>query len=149
MASVEHSLKSSPEAVFAVLADGWLYSNWVVGASHMRAVDPAWPAVGSKLHHASGVWPLVTRDESVVEEVVPNQRLVLRAKGGVLGEARVVIDLAPHEGGCVVTMSEVPVAGLGRRVHNRLTDAFLARRNHEALARLSAVAERRAVPVEG
>ena len=26
--------------VYAVLANGWTYTPWVVGASHMRAVDP-------------------------------------------------------------------------------------------------------------
>jgi hypothetical protein len=31
----------SPQAVFEVLADGWLYPGWVVGASRMRAVDAA------------------------------------------------------------------------------------------------------------
>ena len=28
-----------PSAVWAVLADGWLYPVWVVGAARMREVD--------------------------------------------------------------------------------------------------------------
>ena len=93
MATVSRTVNTSPAAVFAVLADGWLYSNWVVGTSHMRAVEANWPAAGSRLHHAAGVWPAVARDESVVEELEPNHRLVLTAKVRPFGEARVVIEL--------------------------------------------------------
>lgn len=39
MASVSRVIAATPEQVFAVLAHGWSYSNWVTGTSHMRAVD--------------------------------------------------------------------------------------------------------------
>lgn len=148
MATVTATIRTSPEAVFAILADGWLYSNWVVGTSHMRAVESSWPAVGARLYHAAGVWPAVTRDESVVEEMEPNQRLVLTAKGRPLGQARVVLELRPVGADTVVTMSETPIAGPGKWAHNRLTEAILVRRNVEALARLAALAERRTEPSE-
>lgn len=134
--------------MFEVLANGWLYSNWVVGTSHMRAVEDSWPAIGSRLYHCSGVWPLVTRDETVVEHVEPDHRLELLAKGGVLGAARVVITLEPVAGQTLVTIAETPVAGLGKWLHNPLNEALLARRNVEGLARLGAVSERRTVPSE-
>ncbi len=57
MIEVERHVKVSPADVFSVLADGWLYSGWVVGASRIRAVDEQWPAVGSKIHHSVGSWP--------------------------------------------------------------------------------------------
>src|SRR6185437_5569282 len=101
MAAVTRRIEASPEAVYAVLADGWRYSNWVVGTSHMRAVESHWPATGARLHHCSGIWPVVTRDETVVEESVPNQRLVLLAKGGVLGSARVVLELEQDGDGTI------------------------------------------------
>ena len=63
------------------MADGWTYSQWVVGNSRMRAVDPNWPAVGSTIRHSIGVWPLTIDDETVVEESVPQEKLVLHAKG--------------------------------------------------------------------
>jgi uncharacterized protein YndB with AHSA1/START domain len=148
MATTSTTIHAAPAAVFAVLSDGWLYSNWVVGTSHMRAVEAAWPAVGSRLHHASGVWPAVARDETVVEENDPNHRLVLTAKGRPLGEARVVIELADQGEATVVTMTETPIAGPGKWAHNPLTEALLARRNVEALARLAALVERRTEPVE-
>lgn len=146
MATVNRMISATPEAVFTVLADGWLYSNWVVGTSHMRAVDPDWPAVGAKLHHASGSWPLVTRDETVVESSQPPDELTLVAKGRPLGEARVTLTLRPAGAGTEVTMVETPIAGPGKWLHNPLTDAVLARRNVESLARLAAIAERRSVP---
>ena len=71
-------MNCSPEAVFAVLADGWIFPTWVVGASRMRDVDDAWPAVGSKLQHSFGVWPLVIDDETTVLEYDPPRRMVIQ-----------------------------------------------------------------------
>lgn len=42
------------EAVWDTLADGWLYTHWVVGAIRIREVDPHYPASGSTI--ASTVW---------------------------------------------------------------------------------------------
>ena len=55
------------------MAGGWSYSDWVVGTSHLRAVEANWPAAGAKLHHAVGVWPLVMRGESVVQQVITDR----------------------------------------------------------------------------
>ena len=146
MSTVTRSIKAPPAEVFAVLADGWSYSNWVVGTSHMRAVDPRWPAPGSTLYHAAGLWPLVVRDESVVEALDPERSMTLTAKGRPLGEARIVIDLEPDGDGTVVTMHETPIAGPGKWLHNPASEALLTRRNVESLARLAAIAERRGEP---
>ena len=135
--------------VFALLSDGWSYTNWVVGTSHTRAVTSDWPEPGAKLHHAAGSWPLLRRDETVVEQVVAAQRLVLMARARPFGQARIVLELAVHgDDGCRLTMTETPVTGPGRWVHNPLTDALLARRNSESLARLKALAERPISPTE-
>ncbi|MDQ2839171.1 MAG: SRPBCC family protein [Actinomycetota bacterium] len=151
MSTVSRHVNVDPAGVFAVLAEGWFYSNWVVGTSHVRSVAADWPAVGSRLHHASGVWPAVARDETVVEEVESDRRLVLLARGRPLGEARVVIELVAEDGdaagsapgGTTITMIETPVAGPGKWLHNPLTEALLTRRNVESLARLAALVERR------
>jgi uncharacterized protein YndB with AHSA1/START domain len=148
MATVSKTIQASPAEVFSVLSDGWLYSNWVVGTSHMRAVDANWPAIGSKLHHASGVWPLVARDETTVEELIADKHLVLTAKGRPLGEARVVLELAAAGAGTLITMTETPVAGPAKWLHNPVAEAVLVRRNVESLERLAAVAERRNTPPE-
>jgi hypothetical protein len=146
MATVSCLIEADPDAVFAVLSEGWFYSNWVVGTSHVRAVQDAWPAAGSKLYHASGVWPVVARDETVVEQTQPGRLLVLLARGRPLGEARVRIELAPSGTGTRVTMHEAPVAGPGKWLHNPLAEMVLTRRNTESLARLTALVERHPTP---
>lgn len=146
MAVTDAFTPASPDAVWEVLCDGWMYSNWVVGTSHMRAVGSRWPEVGSKLFHASGVWPAVRRDETEVVASVPAQRLELLAKARPFGTARVVMDLRPEGTGTRITMTEVPVAGPGKWLHNPGADYVLKQRNDEALGRLAAIAERRTEP---
>ncbi len=146
MATNTAFVQATRQDVFVVLSDGWCYSNWVVGTSHMRAVEAAWPAAGSRLFHASGIWPFVTRDESVVESVEPDRKLVLTAKGRPFGEALVGIELDDEDGGCRVTMHETPQAGPGRWLHNPVSEAVLVRRNTESLARLKAIVERHTAP---
>ena len=151
VAAVTATINGTPDEVFAVLADGWAYAGWVVGASHVRAVEAEWPARGSKLHHASGMWPMTMEDETEVQLVEPGRRLVLLARGGGLGEARVDLTLVPDGPDATatrVTMAERPVSGPGRWVHNRVADAVLARRNTEALTRLRCLVERPTAPTK-
>lgn len=145
--NVRH-MRALPHDVFAVLADGWMYSNWVVGTSHMRAVESAWPAPGSRLFHAAGPWPFATRDDTVVDAVQVDRRLELTARGRPFGTADIVIELAEDAGGCTVTMTETPASGPGKWLHSPVTEALLRRRNTEALDRLAALSERRTMPSE-
>lgn len=140
-------IDATRRAVFDVLADGWRYSAWVVGTSHMYAVQSEWPAAGSKLWHATGAWPFVVRDETQVVAVEPEQRVELVARGRPLGEARIVLDLDDDGSGCRVTMLEEPTRGLVRWLHNRIGEAVLHWRNAECLTRLKALAERRTDPL--
>jgi hypothetical protein len=149
MASVDCWIAASPAAVFSVLAQGWFYSNWVVGTSHVRAVDADWPEVGSRIHHATGVWPAVVRDETVVKSVVPELQLTLVAKGWPLGEARVDLELDAVGEGTNVSLHETPVSGPGKWLHNPLLERVLVRRNIETLARLKALVERHTEPDDG
>lgn len=146
MATVSRHVDAPPTAVWDVLADGWTYSNWVVGASHVRAVGATWPAAGAVLHHSQGIFPVTLDDEAVVEVSKPASRLVLLAKGRPLGTARVELDLRSEDGGTRVTMSETPVSGPGKWTHNPVADRLLVHRNTEALSRLAAMAERRTEP---
>ena len=146
MARTARVIDADRAQVWSVIADGWSYSNWVVGTSHMRAVETDWPARGSRLFHASGSWPLVTRDETEVEDCEPGYRLDLTARGRPFGEARVQLELADVASGCRITMTETPTAGPGRWMHNPVLELLLVRRNVESLDRLAAVSERRTVP---
>jgi uncharacterized protein YndB with AHSA1/START domain len=148
MATVSRVIDAPPSAVYAVLSDGWAYGQWVVGTSHVRAVDPQWPAKGSRLHHAVGAWPLVVRDHTEVRENVPGQRLLLTARGWPFGEAEVDITLEADGAVTRVQISEEPAGGPGRLLRNPIGDALIKRRNVECLARLAALVERRARPAE-
>lgn len=125
------------------MADGWTYSQWVVGNSRMRAVDPNFPAPGATIHHSIGVWPAVINDETVAEVCEPLEKLVLHAKGGPFGGARVVLRLHDIPGGCRVEMSEYPVRGPAKVLPSKLSDLAAWPRNWETLWRLAALAERR------
>jgi hypothetical protein len=139
--TVTRDIRTSRQQVWDVIADGWTYSQWVVGNSRMRAVDPNWPAAGSNILHSIGVWPFLINDETVVEESVPLEKLVLHAKGR-LGGARVVLRLADIPGGCRVTMEEYPVSGIGALVPSKVGDVAAWPRNRETLWRLGAIAQR-------
>lgn len=131
----------TPDDVFRVLADGWLFPSWVVGASRMRDVDAAWPAVGSELHHSFGVWPILIDDATVIEECDPPNHLTMRARGWPMGEARVMVDVKRRGATSVVRLQEEAVAGPGRLIPRPLLDAFLHWRNTETLHRLAYLAE--------
>ena len=134
-------LACAPEDVFRVLADGWVYPSWVVGACRMRAVDDRWPGAGSELHHSFGVWPALIDDKTVALEWDPPRRMVMRARGWPIGEAQVTIVVKPRGHGCIVRIQEEAVAGPGRFIPQRLLDIALHRRNDETLHRLAYLAE--------
>jgi len=148
MATTCRVIGAGPAAVFAVLADGWSYGQWVVGTSHVRAVDAQWPVAGSRLHHAVGPWPLVVRDHTQVQECQPGRRLLLTARGWPFGEAEVELTLQPEGDGTRLSIREEPVGGPGWLLRNPVGDALIHRRNIESLARLAALVERRTVPPE-
>jgi hypothetical protein len=134
-------MNCSPEDVFAVLEDGWVWPTWVVGVSRMREVDDAWPRVGSKIQHSVGVWPVLINDEATVLEYDPPRRLVTQPAGWPIGEARVRIDVKPRGTGCVVRITETAEKGPGSWRPQPLLDIPLAWRNTEVLRRLAYIAE--------
>jgi len=145
---VTRRVQATPEDVWAVLADGWSYVAWVVGASRMRAVDADWPADGAKLHHSAGVWPALIDDETQVVGTDPGRRIELIARGRPLGEARVTITVEADGGGSVVRLVEDVVSGVSRIVPRQMRQLALLPRNVETLRRLGFLAERRTAPDE-
>ncbi len=126
-----------------MLADGWLYPLWVVGATRMRDVDDTWPQVGSRLHHSVGTWPLVVDDETESVECRPESLLVLHAHAWPAGRADVTLRLQPVGMDTEVVMEENAASGPGALVPRPLQDPLLHWRNTEALRRLAFLAERR------
>ncbi|MCW2847855.1 MAG: polyketide cyclase [Marmoricola sp.] len=144
MITVERVIKTTPQRVWNVLEDGWLYPLWVVGASRMREVDDGWPAVGTRLHHSVGVWPGLIDDNTEVTDVEPLRMLQLRAKGWpLLGEAAVRLHLSEQGAGTRVVMEEDAVSGPGKLVPKPARGPGIKWRNVESLRRLAFVAERR------
>lgn len=143
--AAQRRVAATPDDVFAVLADGWMYPGWVVGASRMREVDPTWPAEGARLHHSFGVWPALIDDETRLLEWQPGGRAVLEAKGWPLGTARVVLT-AELDGrsGCHVRLAEDASRGPARLLPKPVRQALMLKRNTETLRRLAFLAEGRA-----
>lgn len=143
MSTTSRTIAATPEQVWAVLADGWLYPLFVVGAARMREVDDTWPEVGARLHHSVGAWPLMIDDTTEVLEVEENRRILLRARGWPAGQAHVEINLLADVGSTVVTMVEQATAGPGALIPKSIQDPQLHLRNIEALQRLAYVVEGR------
>ncbi len=144
MATNTRDIAATPDQVWDVLSDGWLYPLWVVGATRMRSVDDTWPAEGSALHHSVGVWPLVVDDETRVLESRPGRSIRLRAKAWPGGEAEVLITLEAHGEQTRVSIHEKAVSGPGSLMPQVIEAPLMKVRNRETLQRLADVVEGRA-----
>ena len=141
MIEVTMRVPTSPEQVFSVLADGWTYAGWVVGASHIREVDSGWPGEGTGIHHSVGPWPLLVHDMTVVHAVEPPRMLELEARLWPFGAARIRLELtevAPNV--TEVRMLERAVRGPGRLLPEPVQTLLLVPRNRESLRRLAHMA---------
>jgi uncharacterized protein YndB with AHSA1/START domain len=146
------TVQAPPGRVFAVLADGWTYSDWVVGTAHIRDVEDGWPEVGTQLHHKVGPWPISLNDSSTVIACEPPRSLTLRAGLWPLGEATVRFELEPVGATATrVTLYEQFDAGPLLFLRNKINDLLLHGRNVEALQRLADLAEhdKRYVSLDG
>ena len=147
MSTTSRPVRATPEQVWSVLADGWLYPLFVVGAARMRDVDEDWPAVGARLHHSVGSWPLMLDDTTEVLEVEEGKRILLLARAWPAGHAHVEISLEPSAASAgdqtVVTIVENATAGPGALIPKVLQDPQLHVRNIETLRRLAFVVEGR------
>lgn len=145
MSTTSRVIDASPEQVFDVLADGWMYAAWVVGAAHTRDVDPSWPATGARLHHRVGLWPVNIDDQTSVTEVVPGRLLELHASAWPLGAARVRLELEPTgDGQTRVRMTERLTSRMGSRLPDAVQATVLTPRNQESLRRLDDIVVHRA-----
>ncbi|MFE6610387.1 SRPBCC family protein [Amycolatopsis sp. NPDC057786] len=141
MVDVKMTVGTSPERVFEVLADGWTYAAWVVGASHIRDVDKGWPARGTRIHHRVGSWPLLLDDVTKVHAVDPPRLLELEARAWPFGTARIRLELLETSPGTTeILMSEHATRGPGRVLPEAAQAVFLVPRNRESLRRLADLA---------
>ena len=134
-------MRCAPEDVFRVLANGWLYPLWVVGASRMRDVAEEGPAEGATLHHSFGSWPALVNDTTIMRVWDPPRRAVFEPHGGPIGIARVAVDVKARGDMCVVRLQEEPVTGPTTLLPDVVFDAITRWRNAETLHRLAYLAE--------
>ncbi len=143
-AIVSRVINAPPQAVWDVLADGWLYANWVVGASRIRDVDDGWPRPRCRIHHSVGLWPLLIDDSTEVLSAETGRELVLRARAWPAGEAHVRIRLAPERAEhTTVSIVEDAAAGPGKLIPRPGRQLVIVPRNKETLRRLALIAEGR------
>lgn len=145
MLTAEVTVPVDRGAAFATLADGWLYASWVVGASHISAVDPDWPAVGSAIRYRFGLWPVLISDSTVVRAADPPNRLELEARLWSIGSAWIRLTLAEDEPGrTTIRMVERAARGPAQLIPGPAQDLLFAARNQESLDRLAALIRARA-----
>jgi hypothetical protein len=134
---------ASTDAVWSVLADGWMYATWVVGASRIRAVEPQWPRQGARIHHSFGVWPALIDDHTEVLTCDPGRELLLKARGWPAGEAHVRITVTPASTPniSIISMTEDVTSGPGHLIPRPARQLLITPRNTEALRRLALIAE--------
>ena len=137
-------MRCAPDDVFEVLADGWSFASWVVGAARIREVDGTWPAAGSQIHHSVGLWPMLIDDTTSVISIDRPHAIELKVRAWPTGEGRVRLECTAEEGGTRVVMIEDATAGPAKVIPPPVRDPMLDARNTESLKRLGYLAERKA-----
>jgi hypothetical protein len=143
MASVNVLVRRPPEQVWDVLCDGRAYASWVLGTREVRAVDDGFPAVGTAIHYTVGWGPLALRGTTTVRVAEQGRLLGLEADAGLLGTARIVIELNPWGQDTVVVLDEHPLTGTGAWLHNPVTDVVSLVRQEPMMRRLARLVEER------
>ena len=140
--AVRHRLiQVSPSAVWAVLADGDRYAQWVVGTSTSHPVRGQWPHTHAAIRYQVRFGPVRLSNETVVRHCEEGARLELEAHAGVLGTARISIELRSWGEHCLVIVDEHPLQGAGGRLHNVGFEALIQLRHRTMLARLARLCE--------
>jgi uncharacterized protein YndB with AHSA1/START domain len=129
--------------VWQTLANPYSYASWVSGTAAIRQADASWPAVGARLYHRFGPWPLRFRDRTTVLDCEPPTRLVLEAAAWPWGVARAEITVTTSGSGARIDLAEELVSGPGAwwPAAGRLVQR---RRNARSLAQLVELVEQRA-----
>lgn len=137
-------MAATPEQIFSVLADGWSYSDWVVGTAHIRDVDTEWPDPGAQLYHKAAGWPVALRDKTTVLDSDPPHWILMRAHLRPLGSLTIKFFLAPiSDVSTRVTLEEHFDSGPMGWIRSKVDDALMHWRNKEALSRLDDLATRK------
>lgn len=141
MATVSRILNASPDDVFRVLSNGWLYCHWVVGTERILRVDDSWPAPGSRFEHRVGTGPVHARGYTECMKVRFPHLLMLDAQAFPSGRALVTLRLIPEGERTRVHLDERPTNGSVLLLRLPLLREAIRVRNREALRRLGKMVE--------
>ena len=141
MARRHRLIKAGPEEVWAVLADGGRYAEWVVGTASSEPVRGRWPAVGAAIGYEVRLGPLRLANETVVRRLVAGSVLELEAHAGALGTARIALEVHPWGEYSLVTVDEHPLRGTAGALHNAGAEMLIQLRHRTMLARLARICE--------
>ncbi|MFI8962920.1 SRPBCC family protein [Streptomyces sp. NPDC053493] len=139
MAQWNRLIEAPPDAVWAVLSEGRLYSRFVVGTHDSWEQEGQWPAPGAELGYTIKLGPWPYRGRTISRLCEPGRRLELEARTEV-GSARIAFRLEPWGDGTLVIVDEHPLNGPAARWHNSAVDAVTRWRHRKMLDRLSQVA---------
>jgi uncharacterized protein YndB with AHSA1/START domain len=139
MASAELVIEADRDTVWGAVVDPRTYPEWLVGAKLIRAVDPAWPAPGSRFDHRVGFGPVAFDDHTTVVEVDPGRLLVLRIRATFALQAVVRFELEDDPGGTHIRFEEEPARRLIGNLVRPVLDPLTHGRNATSLRRLSSL----------
>ena len=146
MSTNTRTMHATPEQVWEVLADGWLYPLWVVGASRMREVDD--DLAGRRAPGCttrSAVWPLLIDDTPRSSRCSPARCSRCKRAGLAGGRGRGAAHAAARRRGDRGRDRGGRASRARRRwCPSRCATPQLHWRNVETLRRLAFLAERRA-----
>lgn len=141
MALRHRLIRTSPDVVWHVLADGSRYADWVVGTAQSRPVRGEWPRKDAAIGYEVRLGPARLNNETVVRRCVEGSVLELEAKAGALGTARIAIELRPWGDHTLVLVDEHPLRGAAGLLHNLAVDGVIQLRHRAMLSRLADVCE--------
>lgn len=140
MARNRRLILSPPSEIWALLADGHRYGEWVTGTQQVLAADPHWPDVGARLQVRVGLGFLAFDDTCVVRICEPQRRLELEAKADPFGAARIAMNLIPWGEHTLFVLDWHPLLGPGVRMHGLPVDYLVRVRNGMMLTKLARIA---------
>ncbi|MFH8346516.1 SRPBCC family protein [Streptomyces sp. NPDC018045] len=141
MAARHQLIKRHPDAVWAVLADGRRYQDWVVGPYRSQPCEGDWPELGAALSYSVRLGPWTLSGRTVVRRCEAPRELELEVDSGALGTARIAIEIRPWGDHSLVIVDEHPLQGPGGVLHNTVLDALFQIRHRSMLSRLAKVVE--------
>lgn len=132
------------EPVYETLLDAEAFPRWVVGARHLRGIDPEWPERGARFHHEVGAGPVEVADNTKLVDKQRNQCVVLEARIRPFAIGRISLELGRVDGDRTrVVMTEEVTGGPARPVRALLEPALYLR-NAVSLRRLRRLVASRA-----